>query len=188
MDYSFAQIPVEGAEAALWMAVGALGLLGWGYAAWRFRKDMPWVAFGLVVFLGAYLPVSNLLIPMGTIMAERVLYIPSAGFLIALVPTAGVWLSRRDWRIGAALLVGVCLLFGVLTLKRNHEWGDTLRFWRRTAEVSPKSARGAQGVWTGPDRPEQVPRSCCAAQEIRRDISRLRFRLGGFRNSADAKR
>ena len=81
MDYSFAQIPVEGAEAALWMAVGALGLLGWGYAAWRFRKDMPWVAFGLVVFLGAYLPVSNLLIPMGTIMAERVLYIPSAGFL-----------------------------------------------------------------------------------------------------------
>ena len=141
MDYSFAQIPVEGAEAALWMAVGALGLLVWGYAAWRFRKDMPWVAFGLVVFLGAYLPVSNLLIPMGTIMAERVLYIPSAGFLITLVPTAGVWLSRRDWRFGAALLIGVCLLFGVLTLKRNHEWGDALRFWRRTAEVSPKSAR-----------------------------------------------
>ncbi len=141
MDYSFAQIPVEGAEAALWMAVGVLGLLGWGYAAWRFRKDMPWIAFGLVVFLGAYLPVSNLLIPMGTIMAERVLYIPSAGFLIALVPTAGVWLSRRDWRFGAALLIGVCLLFGALTMKRNHEWGDALRFWRRTAEVSPKSAR-----------------------------------------------
>ena len=26
-------------------------------------------------------------------------------------------------------------------MKRNHEWGDALRFWRRTAEVSPKSAR-----------------------------------------------
>ena len=141
MDYSFAQIPVEGAEAALWMAVGVLGLLGWGYAAWRLRKNMPWVAFGLVIFIGAYLPVSNLLIPMGTIMAERVLYIPSAGFLIALAPTAGVWLSERDWRIGAALLIGVCLLFGALTLMRNHEWGDALRFWRRTAEVSPKSAR-----------------------------------------------
>ncbi len=141
MDYSFAQIPLEGAEAMLWAAAGILGLLAWGYAAWRLRKDMPWVAFGLVVFIGAYLPVSNLLIPMGTIMAERVLYIPSAGFLIALVPTVGVLLSGRDWRIGAALLVIVCVVFGALTLKRNHEWGDTLRFWRRTAEVSPNSAR-----------------------------------------------
>ena len=141
MDYSFAQIPVEGVEATLWMMVGAMGLLAWGYASWRLRKDMPWIAFGLVVFIGAYLPVSNLLIPMGTIMAERVLYIPSAGFLIALAPTAGVLLTKRDWRIGAALLVCVCVLFGALTIKRNHEWGDALRFWRRTAEVSPKSAR-----------------------------------------------
>ena len=141
MDYSFAQIPVEGVEAALWAAGGALGFLAWGYASWRLRKDMPWVAFGLIVFIGAYLPVSNLLIPMGTIMAERVLYIPSAGFLIALVPTAGVWLNQKDWRVGAALLVGVCLLFGALTIKRNQDWGETLRFWRRTAEVSPKSAR-----------------------------------------------
>ena len=141
MDYSFAQIPVEGTEATLWMLAGALGFLAWVYAAWRLRKDMPWVAFGLVIFTGAYLPVSNLLIPMGTIMAERVLYLPSAGFLIALVPTAGVLLTKRDWRIAAALLVGVCMLFGALTLKRNQDWGDALRFWRRTAEVSPNSAR-----------------------------------------------
>ena len=141
MDYSFAQIPVEGVEATLWMMVGVSGLLVWGYSACRLRKDMPWVAFGLVVFIGAYLPVSNLLIPMGTIMAERVLYLPSAGFLIALVPTAGVLLTKRDWRIAAALLVGVCVLFGALTLKRNQDWGDALRFWRRTAEVSPNSAR-----------------------------------------------
>lgn len=141
MDYSFAQIPVEGVEATLWMMVGVSGLLVWGYSAWRLRKEMPWVAFGLVVFIGAYLPVSNLLIPMGTIMAERVLYLPSAGFLIALAPTAGVLLTKRDWRIAAALLVGVCVLFGALTLKRNQDWGDALRFWRRTAEVSPNSAR-----------------------------------------------
>lgn len=141
MDYSFAQIPVEGTEATLWMLIGAMGLLAWGYASWRLRKEMPWIAFGLVVFIGAYLPVSNLLIPMGTIMAERVLYIPSAGFLLALVPTAGVWLNQKDWRVGAALLVAACLTFGTLTLKRNHEWGDALRFWRRTAEVSPNSAR-----------------------------------------------
>ncbi|MDE0331797.1 MAG: tetratricopeptide repeat protein [Nitrospinae bacterium] len=141
MDYSFAQIPVEGAEAAFWTTAGGLGLLVWGYASWRLRKDMPWIAFGLVIFIGAYLPVSNLLIPMGTIMAERVLYIPSAGFLIALAPTAGVLLTKRDWRVAAALLVVACVLFGALTLKRNHEWGEALRFWRRTAEVSPNSAR-----------------------------------------------
>ena len=141
VDYSFAQIPVEGAEAALWAAAGALGLSVWACAAWRTRKNMPWVAFGLAVFIGGYLPVSNLLIPMGTIMAERVLYIPSAGFLIALVPTAGVCLAQKDWWFGAAPLVVAALLCGVLTLKRNHEWSDPLLFWRRTAEVSPQSAR-----------------------------------------------
>lgn len=141
IDYSFAQIPVEGTEATLWMLVGTLGFLAWCCAAWRYRRSMPWIAFGLIVFIGAYLPVSNLLIPMGTIMAERVLYIPSAGILIALTPTAGVWLKQKDWRIGAALLIVVCLIFGALTLKRNQEWGDALRFWRRTAEVSPNSAR-----------------------------------------------
>ena len=140
-DYSFAQIPVEGAEAALWMITGVLGLLAWGCAAWRLREKMPWIAFGLAVFLGGYLPVSNLAVPIGTIMAERALYIPSAGFLIAAAPTAGALLARGDWRIAPALLLGVCAVFGTLTMKRNREWGDPLRFWRRTAEVSPRSAR-----------------------------------------------
>ena len=100
MDYSFAQIPVGGAEAALWTAAGALGFVAWSYAAWRLRKDMPWIAFGLVVFIGAYLPVSNLLIPIGTIMAERVLYIPSAGILIAMAYLR--WASCSPKRIGGS--------------------------------------------------------------------------------------
>lgn len=145
-DYSFAQIPTEGAEAVLWMAAGVSCLLGWGYAAWRLRGEMPWIAFGLALFAGGYFPVSNLAIPVGTIMAERALYIPSAGFLIAAVPTAGALLPRRGWRAPAAALAGVCLIFGALTWQRNHEWGETLRFWRRTAEVSPRSAR-AQRVY-----------------------------------------
>ncbi len=146
VDYSFAQIPVEGAEVLLWMAAGVSCLVGWGYGAWRLRRDMPWIAFGLALFVGGYFPVSNLAIPVGTIMAERALYIPSAGFLIAAAPTAGALLSRGGWRTPATALAGVCLLFGVLTAQRNHEWGETLRFWRRTAEVSPRSAR-AQRVY-----------------------------------------
>ena len=166
-----------------------LGFLAWSYAAWRLRKEMPWVAFGLVVFIGAYLPVSNLLIPMGTIMAERVLYIPSAGFLIALAPTVCVLLSGKDWRIAAALLVGVCVLFGALTLKRNHEWGDALRFWRRTAEVSPNSARALRvygqaliELGTGSAKPFEPLKKSVAIYPV------YELRLGGFRHRADAKR
>ena len=148
MDYSFAQIPVEGAEAALWTAAGGLMFLAWLYAAWRLRKTMPWVAFGLAVFIGAYLPVSNLLIPMGTIMAERVMYIPSAGFLIAVVPTVGVLLAEKDWRTGAALLAAACLLFGALTLKRNHEWGRRASFLaagRRRCRPTAPARSGCTG-------------------------------------------
>ena len=158
MDYSFAQIPLEGAEAVLWIMVGALGFLAWSYAAWRLRKDMPWVAFGLVVFIGAYLPVSNLLIPMGTIMAERGALYPLGRFshrpgAYGVCDAQWKRLDESPPRCSSACACS----FGAHTMKRNHEWGDALRFWQRTAEVSPNSARALRVYGQATDRPEQVP-------------------------------
>ena len=63
-----------------------------------------------------FLPATNLLVRVGFVVAERVLYLPSAGYclLIAL----GVWtLIDRAGRkariaIGATVIVVVCLLMG----------------------------------------------------------------------------
>eukprot|EP00397_Hematodinium_sp_SG-2012_P011503 GEMP01011643.1.p1 GENE.GEMP01011643.1~~GEMP01011643.1.p1 ORF type:complete len:644 (+),score=101.94 GEMP01011643.1:575-2506(+) len=43
------------------------------------------LSFGIMSFALSFLPMSNLLFPVGTLIAERLLYIPSIGFLVFLV-------------------------------------------------------------------------------------------------------
>jgi Flp pilus assembly protein TadD len=141
IDYSYSQILPAGGASALWAAFGAGSLAAWGAAAWRWRSDRPEVAFGLGLFLAAYFPASNLAVPIGTVMAERLMYIPSAGFLLALVPAAAEFSGRRGGRAFMGTLAVVALIFAGMSWARNREWSDYLIFWKRAAEVSPNSAR-----------------------------------------------
>jgi tetratricopeptide (TPR) repeat protein len=144
LDYSYAQIVPGGVENALYAAGGLAAVLGWGWLAWRWRSEAPWLGLGLVLFLAGYLPAANLLVPIGTVMAERTLYLPSAGFLLAAVPSAAlglVRLARGDWRAPAGALAAAALVLGGLTWMRNREWADPFRLWERAAQVSPRSAR-----------------------------------------------
>ena len=58
---------------------------------WRNRENGP--AFPVLFTLVCLAPVSNLVVPVGTIMAERILYLPSvgvcAGLGSALIAVAG---------------------------------------------------------------------------------------------------
>lgn len=67
-------LPLIGLGLWLAAAAGTLRLL------WRRHP----AGLGLLLAGGALLPVSNLLFPIGTIFAERLLFVPSAGVLLAL--------------------------------------------------------------------------------------------------------
>jgi hypothetical protein len=82
------------------------------------------VAFGIAWFGIAILPVTNLLIPTGVLLAERTLYLPSVG--LAFV-AAGVvsWTARERRKSLPMLLVAagvVCGAFMVRTVARNPSW------------------------------------------------------------------
>jgi len=144
LDYSYAQVLPGGMETALYAAAGLAAMAGWGWLAWRRREEAPWLGLGLVLFLAGYLPAANLLVPIGTVMAERTMYLPSAGFLLAAVPSMALGLARLargDWRLPAGALAAAALLLGGLAWARNRDWADPLRLWGRAAEVSPRSAR-----------------------------------------------
>jgi Flp pilus assembly protein TadD len=141
IDYSYAQILPWSAESLAWAAAGAGAMALWGWAAWRWRAERPEAAFGLALFLAAYFPASNLALPIGTVMAERLMYIPSAGVLIAAAPPLAGALAHRSGKIALAALSAALLLLGGLSWERNREWSDYLVFWERAARVSPESAR-----------------------------------------------
>ncbi len=139
-DYSFAALPL----APIWslpalllaLAVPAgLGLLLW--AAWR---RLPAAALGLGWLLLALAPVANLFFPIGTGMAERLLYLPAAGFALAAAALLGQLGGQRRAVCSAALALG--LAWGTWT--RSGDWQDEYTLFSQAVQTQPQSARSWQ--------------------------------------------
>jgi tetratricopeptide (TPR) repeat protein len=144
-DYSYNQVPLfrwrfdnleDGKTLfALAMCIAAAAA---AVAAWRRAKP---VFFFIAFFFAALSPTANLVIPIGTIMAERFLYLPSIGFAGCLV-----WLmveARGRWpamRMAApAALAVVSLALAARTFARNSDWHDEQSLWASSAKACPGS-------------------------------------------------
>ncbi len=136
-DRSFDQIPLAGAaDLSAWLAILAIAAI-LAVAVARLRRDPLW--FWLAGFFGiALLPTSNLLFPIGALMAERFLYLPSAAFAMALAAAADRIQPRR-LATGAVILLGV--LYSGRTLARNLDWKDDLSLGTADTVTAPRSFR-----------------------------------------------
>uniref|UniRef100_Q01TY2 Tetratricopeptide TPR_2 repeat protein n=1 Tax=Solibacter usitatus (strain Ellin6076) TaxID=234267 RepID=Q01TY2_SOLUE len=137
-DYSYNQIPLASwtspavlAPLAICIAIAALTL-----AAFRTRKH---VFFFAAFFLVALAPVANIFILIGTIMGERLLYLPVMAFAACLAVAIHRF-ARHRYALPAA--VGVfCTLYAARTFARNRDWHDEISLWSSAAQVSPGSYR-----------------------------------------------
>jgi tetratricopeptide (TPR) repeat protein len=119
-----------------------LGLAVAGLAALRRR---PLVSLGLALFLGTILPTSNVLFPIGTIYADRLAYLPSAGLLAA---AAGLFAALPAFSGGfrAAVLGVVLATYAGATVARNEVFRDDERLFAEMVEKVPRSARAWYNV------------------------------------------
>lgn len=123
------------------------------------RWSAPLVSFGLLWFIINLLPVSNL-IPgtAGFFVAERYMYVPSAGFIIV----SGTLFSKASahWKRGAtALFLGVIFFFSLNTVNRNTIWRNDLVLWKDTLKKDPDSllAKINMGdIYRSNDMPEKA--------------------------------
>ena len=60
------------------------------------RGELPIV--GMAILILSFLPMSNLLFPVGTMIGERLLYIPSAGLLITILALVQEKGPQQPWR------------------------------------------------------------------------------------------
>jgi hypothetical protein len=116
------------AALALWV-----GLL---VAAWRHQRKVE--AFGLGWLGIAYLPVANFLLPVGVLIAERTLYLPSVGLVIA----AGAALARLPAPRLRAVAVLLVLAGGIRSALRVPVWHDDAAVTLSILDDSPNSYRG----------------------------------------------
>jgi tetratricopeptide (TPR) repeat protein len=140
-DYSPGVLATRtGVDAAV--LLGATVMAGLFVLAWASRRRAPLVALGLAWFAIAILPVSNLLIPAGVILAERTLYLPSVGLAFALAALAQARIvdpSPRRRRTALAFAVVVGILLTVRTVLRNPTWLDSYTVLNTLAIEHPES-------------------------------------------------
>ena len=145
IDYSFDAIPLAGGPFDAAVMAGGLVLGIWIAALLIAWKRSPRVAFGLAFIGVALAPVANLVMPIGTIMAERLLYLPSVGLCLlggcaarGLAASAG---GRR--RPGVVVVAGLLLLAGLSarSVGRLRDWRDDYTIFRAAVGVEPRSVR-----------------------------------------------
>jgi tetratricopeptide (TPR) repeat protein len=107
---------------------------------WAIRKRQTELALGGGIYLAGFAATANILMPTGTIMGERLAYLPSAGFCL-LMALAWIWLMERQ-RIPAWGLLGVVLLaLAARTVARNADWKDNLALYSSAVRAAPNSAK-----------------------------------------------
>lgn len=141
-DYSYNQIPISHSLAELGVLVSLLVLLVlFVLAVWSWPRK-PVISFGIAVFGLTVLPVSNVPFPIVTLMAERVLYLPSLGFCLVLALAVTVLVARPRGRLLAASAFVLLLLgYGTRTVLRNRDWRSDEALFAAAVQTSPNSAK-----------------------------------------------
>src|SRR5262245_53188858 len=138
-DHSYNELPVLPlGSPVLWLGAGA-AVLSFALPALLLRRRAPAAALGFLVFPLAFAVPCNVLLPIGTIFAERLAYLPSVGYAIALGALLERWGSRGPGARRAALVAAsaLVLVYGARAAARNRVWDDVVRFDLQLARDSP---------------------------------------------------
>ncbi len=137
IDYGFDQIAVV----PLWFrgALGALAVSGaWLVVLMRLRRRSMAAAFLWAFAAAAFAVTSNLILPIGTIFAERLAYLPLVGFC----GLAGYALAAIDpVRVRSAVVLTVLVAFAVRTSVRAADYRGLVTLTETTAAASPRSVK-----------------------------------------------
>lgn len=117
-----------------------------GFLFWQ-RSDGI-AAAALLWFPVAILPASNLLVPIGILVAERTLYLPSVALALGIAAVA----DRLRWPVAPrlmprfAVIMAIALMLGLLTartLVRIPDWRSTNTIFFALMQDRPDAFRGA---------------------------------------------
>ncbi len=135
-DYSPAERTIVRSPVDVRFALGLLVFaLSVGVVVLAWRRGRRTEAYGLGWIALAFVPVANLLFPVGILVAERTLYLPSVGLALA----AGGWSRGRSPRRLAPALAAIVVAGAVRTALRVPVWRDDDSLTASMLDDSPRS-------------------------------------------------
>ena len=158
-DYSFDAVPVvrRFTDPGFLLSIGIFSALAITALVSFLRRGPLWLP--IVLGLVAIGPVSNLLLPVGTIKAERLLYFPSVWFCLAVGLLWSGLRSRVPHAAANTLLLVVVVLCGVRTVQRNADWRSERSLWTAVARTVPQNFRAQHILATDYLRAGDIPRA-----------------------------
>jgi tetratricopeptide (TPR) repeat protein len=155
-DYSYRALePVRRwGDLRLWAGVAVL-LLACVAAVISVRRQGR-VALALAFTAVTYSIVSNVLIVIGTIFGERLLYLPNVGYCMLIGLAAGFAFRRQldpddsnsliTRRLAAVGLIALGMWYGYLTVDRNTDWRSSYALHQSGYRVNPRSCKVLSGM------------------------------------------
>ena len=134
---AFYPFPLNGIP--VWATAGSLvALAAISWLTFRARKRRPWLAAGWCWYLLTLLPVIGIVQVGLQSMADRYLYVPMIGLLIAVAWQCGEFCAGSPLRTriaagAGALVLGTC---AVLSWRQAHVWKDGLTLFTHTIQVT----------------------------------------------------
>ena len=189
-DYSFDAIPrvLSTVDPRLWAGLLALATpLAATALGWRRSRAL---ALGASIWLLFMLPGSNLLFPAGTLMAERLAYLPSAGACLIAGHLAARLLAHSG-RPRVAAIAGFVFLAVSLawtTVARNPDWRNNATLALADVRSYPRSAKlqaGAGIALHARGDLEAAARAYRRALEIYPDYAQIHYNLGELLSLGD---
>ena len=128
------------ATLALFIVVISLTLFGLGGNKQKRRV----ILFGISLVVLSYLPASNLFFPIGFVIAERILYLPSMGF--CMLVGYGSWhaMKHSSKVISCAMKIGLVYLMAVHSTKsllRNRDWYSEFTLYYSAVRTMPHNGK-----------------------------------------------
>ena len=146
-DYSYNQIPIVGLT-NIQAIIGLLLFTGlFVYALINLkRKDI--FSYCILFYFMAISVTSNLFIEIGTAMGERLLFVPSLPFCIAIVFLV-LKLSKANVKevtikkspVIASIVIGIAVLYSAKTMARNEVWQNNYTLFSSGVASAPNSWR-----------------------------------------------
>uniref|UniRef100_UPI003AAD8A30 protein O-mannosyl-transferase TMTC3 n=1 Tax=Centroberyx gerrardi TaxID=166262 RepID=UPI003AAD8A30 len=119
----------------------SLGLLA--YHSLRYRhSSAKTVIMALSLIVLPFIPASNLFFPVGFVVAERVLYVPSMGFCVLVAHGFRIVSHKGHLKKISWLLIGVLLTtHAVKTFNRNWDWESEYTLFTSALKVNKNNAK-----------------------------------------------
>ncbi len=141
-DYSWPQIPYSSNFLDPPAAISLLLLVGLAVIAVRAWRRRPTVTLAIGLWFITVFLTSNLVITVGVLFAERLMYLPSVGMcLLVGVIVASIPSTVRARRALVVVSAVSLIALGARTVRRSWDWRDTLHLWEHDVRVVPNACQ-----------------------------------------------